>query len=210
MELSLTKLPWWGQVVAFVVLALGGVGAFYYYVEMPAQEELATRQTQLTAIRAEIQRGLTTANKLAEFRSQVADLEGRLSNLRAILPEEKDAQFLLRQLQTVAAQSNITIKSFKPAPTVMKTMHAEWPIALELDGTYHNLATFFDRVGRFTRIVNISAVDIKGRDKPGSNATITASCVATTFVLMDKTPPKPGAKPAVSGAPAAPAAAKGL
>jgi type IV pilus assembly protein PilO len=207
MELSLTKLPWYAQIGAFVVVGLGLVGAFVYYYEMPAREDIATRQTQLNAVRAEIQRGLTTANKLADFRAQVADLEGRLSNLRAILPEEKDAQFLLRQLQTVAAQSNVTIKSFKPAPTVLKTMHAEWPIALELDGTYHNLATFFDRVGRFTRIVNISAVDIKGKDKPGPNSTITASCVATTFVLMDKAPVKPGAKPAAA-APAAPA--KGL
>jgi type IV pilus assembly protein PilO len=207
MELSLTKLPWWGQIGAFVILALGGIGAFVYYYEMPARDEIATKQTQLNALRAEIQRGLTTANKLAEFRAQVTDLEGRLSNLRAILPEEKDAQFLLRQLQTVAAQSNVTIKSFKPSPTVTKTMHAEWPIALDLDGTYHNLATFFDRVGRFTRIVNISAVDIKARPLPEPNATISASCVATTFVLMDKAAAKPAAKP--GAAPPAPAA-KGL
>ncbi len=207
MQLSLTKLPWYGQIGAFVILALGGIGAFIYYYEMPAREEIATKQTQLNALRSEIQRGLTTANKLADFRAQVADLEGRLSNLRAILPEEKDAQFLLRQLQTVAAQSNITIKSFKPSPTVTKAMHAEWPIALDLDGTYHNLATFFDRVGRFTRIVNISAVDIKAKPLPQPNATISASCVATTFVLMDKAVAKPGAKP---GAAMPDPAAKGL
>ena len=59
-------------------------------------------------------------------------------------------------MQTVAAQSNLTIKGFKPAPTVTKQLHAEWPITLELEGTYHNLAIFFDRVGKFTRIVNIS------------------------------------------------------
>jgi Tfp pilus assembly protein PilO len=46
---------------------------------------------------------------------------------------------------------NLTIKSFRPAPTVTKQLHAEWPINLELDGTYHNLALFFDRVGKFTR-----------------------------------------------------------
>ena len=69
-------------------------------------------------------------------------------------------------MQTVAAQSNMTIKGFKPAPTVTKQLHAEWPITLELEGTYHNLAIFFDRVGKFTRIVNISGLDVKGRDKP--------------------------------------------
>ena len=113
-------------------------------------------------------RGLTTAKKLPEFRAQVTDLEGRLSNLRAVLPEEKDAADLLRRMQTVATQSNLTIKSFKPAPTVTKQLHAEWPIALELDGTYHNLATFFDRVGKFTRIVNISAGRHQGQAEAGA------------------------------------------
>jgi len=113
-----------------------------------------------------------------------------------VLPEEKDAADLLRRMQTVAAQSNLTIKSFKPAPPVTKQLHAEWPITLELDGTYHNLAIFFDRVGKFTRIVNISGLDVKGKEKPENNSTITASCVATTFVLLDKpVPPKKGAKP---------------
>src|SRR5262249_56743340 len=107
--------------------------------------------------RADITKGLTTARKLPEFRSEVAALEARLSNLRAILPEDKDAGVLVRQFQTVAAQSNILIKSIKPAPTVTKQLHSQWPIAMEHDGTYHNLATFFDRVGKFTRIVNISA-----------------------------------------------------
>ena len=92
-------------------------------------------------------------------------------------------------MQTVATQSNLTIKGFKPAPTVTKQLHAEWPIALELDGTYHNLAMFFDRVGKFTRIVNISGLDVKGKDKPEPNSTITATCVATTFVLLDKPAP---------------------
>src|SRR6202023_3034674 len=128
------------------------------------------------------------------------DLESRLANLKAILPEEKDAADLLNRMQTVAAQSNMTIKGFKPSPTVTKTLHAEWPITLELDGTYHNLAIFFDRVGKFTRIVNISGLDIQGKSKPDRNSTISAKCVATTFVLLDKPlPPKPGAKPA--GAP---------
>jgi type IV pilus assembly protein PilO len=88
-------------------------------------------------------------------------------------------------MQTVAAQSNLTIKSFKPAPVVTKQLHAEWPINLELDGTYHNLAIFFDRVGKFTRIVNISGLDVKGHEKPDPNSTISAACVATTFVLLD-------------------------
>lgn len=212
MELSLTKLPWYAQVGAFVALAIGACGAFYYYYEMPVQANLAGRRTQLVALRADITKGVTTAKQLPAFETEVNDLESRLDNLRAVLPEEKDAADLLRRMQTVATQSNLVIKGFKPAPVITKQLHAEWPIQLDLEGSYHNLATFFDRVGKFTRIVNITGVDIKGRDKPGdTNATIAATCVATTFVLLDAPAlaaardkaakgAKPGAKPAAKPA----------
>jgi type IV pilus assembly protein PilO len=207
MDISLTKLPWYAQIGAFVALALGGCGAFFYYIEMPARADMTTRQQQLVALRGDITKGLATARKLPEFRSQVTDLEGRLDNLKAVLPEEKDASDLLRRMQTEAARSNLEIRSFKPSPTVTKQLHAEWPISLELEGTYHNLAIFFDRVGKFTRIVNISGLDVRGKEKPEPNATIRATCVATTFVLLDKPAPKAGAKPATPAP--APAAAKG-
>jgi type IV pilus assembly protein PilO len=200
MELSLAKLPWHVQLGAFLALAIGGVGAFYYFYEAPLRTEMAARETQLVALKADINKGYATARQLPQFRSQVTDLQVRLDSLKSVLPDEKDAADLLRRLQTVANQSNLTIRGFKPAATVTKELHAEWPIALELDGTYHNLAAFFDRVGKFTRIVNISALDVKGKDKPDQRSSITATCTATTFVLLDKAAaaakkaaPKPGA-----------------
>ena len=204
MELSLTKLPWYGQVGAFLALSLAGAGAFVYYYEMPQRLEMESRRQQLEGLKRDITMGMNTARKLPEFRAQVGELEARLNNLKAVLPEEKDAADLLRRMQTVATQSNLTIKSFKPAPTVTKQLHAEWPINLELDGNFHNLAMFFDRVSKFTRIVNISALEVKGKDKADPNSTITASCVATTFVLLDKPAATSGrgGKPAAPGAPA--------
>ena len=196
MQLTLTKLPWYAQIGAFVALSAAGCGMFYYYYEQPARTDMTSRQSQLAALKADISKGLTTAKKLPEFRQQVTDLESRLANLKAILPEEKDAADLLNRMQTVAAQSNMTIKGFRPSPTVTKQLHAEWPITLDLEGTYHNLAIFFDRVGKFTRIVNISALDVRARAQSDAHSSILATCVATTFVLLDKPTPKPGAKPA--------------
>jgi type IV pilus assembly protein PilO len=206
MAISLAKLPWYAQIGAFVVLALGGMGAFYYYYEESVDADMMARETQLVALKADISKGYATAKQLTQFRSQVDELQARLESLKNVLPDEKDAADLLRRLQTVATQSNLTIKSFKPAPTVTKQLHEEWPITLELDGTYHNLAVFFDRVGKFTRIINISLLDVRGKDKAESNSTITATCVATTFVLLNKAaldkkvPPKPGVPPAAKGA----------
>ena len=205
MAISLTKLPWYGQIGAFVALTGVGIGLFVYYYELPVRADMAMRRDQLATLRKDITKGLTTAKKLPDFQNEVSQLEERLGALRAVLPEEKDAADLLRRMQTVAQQSNLTIKSFKPAPVVNKQLHAEWPISLELDGTYHNLALFCDRVGKFTRIVNVSDLDVKGKDKPDPNSTVTASCVATTFVLLDKRP----AKPATGAKPDAPAPGKG-
>jgi type IV pilus assembly protein PilO len=203
MDISLSKLPWYAQIGAFVVLSVAGLGLFYSYYEVPARADIASRELTLQALKADVAKGQATEKKLPEFRKQVGDLEERLASLSEVLPEEKDGADLLRQMQATAVQSNLVIKSFKPAAVVTRELHAEWPISLELDGTYHNLAQFFDRLGKFARIVNISGLSVKSKDRGDQRTTITASCVATTFVLLDK-PAQKGAK----NAPAKPAGKK--
>ena len=131
------------------------------------------------------------ARKLPEFRAQVTDLEARLDSLKAVLPEQKDVGDLLRRLQTLATQSNLEIRGFKPQPIAQKQLHAEWPIQLELDGSYHDLGLFFDKVSKVPRIINISSLAIQGSDASKSRArrsdkdpgvTVSVTCVATTFV----------------------------
>ena len=206
-EFSLTKLPWYAQIGAFLVLGIAGCGAFIYLYEMPAREEMTARQTQLKSLQTDINKGQATAKQLPQFQAEVADYERRLAALRETLPEQKDTADLLHRMQLAASQANLEIKNYKPLPLVTKTLHAELPVSLELEGTYHNLATFFDKVGKLPRIVNITNVDIKSVNTPKAGGpTITATCTATTFILLDKpaAPAKPGAAPA-SGAKPAPA-----
>jgi len=200
MELALNKLPWKVQVGVFLAVAVAALGGFYWYYVQGAQDTIATQQKKLDGMLAEAAKANATARQLKGFQSQVAELTARLDNLRAVLPEEKDVGDLLRRLQTLATPSNLTIRGFKPAPIVQKQTHAEWPIHLELDGTYHNLGLFFDRVSKFPRIINVATVRIKAKDKPQPGSTITASCTATTYVLVEAPAPKAGAKK-----PAAPA-----
>jgi type IV pilus assembly protein PilO len=198
-ELGLNKLPWKAQVGLFLVVAVAAAGGFYWYYVQDVQASIATEQARLDAMKVEIDKGRATARQLPEFRRQVGELQARLDLLRAVLPEEKDVSDLLRRLQTLATESNLQIKGFKPAAIVTKQTHAEWPITLELDGTYHNLGLFFDRVSKFPRIINVSGVTIKGKEKPQPGSTISAACVATTYVLIEA-PAKPA--PGAPGAPA--------
>jgi type IV pilus assembly protein PilO len=190
MNLSLNKLPWYGQVGLFVVLALAGVAVFYQFYVVPTTEEMATREQRLATLRVDIAKGSTTAARLNQFKEQLAAREAQLEELKSRLPEQKDVADLLRRIQTLATQSNLTIRGFKPAPSVTKQLHAEWPIALQLDGTYHKLGEFLDRVSKFPRIINVGNITIRAKEKSDSSSTIDIECIATTFVLLD------GAKPA--------------
>jgi type IV pilus assembly protein PilO len=201
-KLSLSKLPWYGQLGAFFALSLAGAGVFWNFYVKPAQESLTQREAQLATVRADIQRGLATARRLPEFRRQVTELEAQLDRLRPVLPSEKDVADLLRRIQGMATQSNLTIRGFAPQAVATRQMYAEWPIGLQIEGTYHNLGNFLERVSKFPRIINVTGIHIKAKDNGGPGDSITAECTATTFVLVE-----PKAAPGAPAAPAAPGAA---
>jgi type IV pilus assembly protein PilO len=196
MNISLSKLPWHTQIAVFCAISLAGFAAFYFLYASPAREEASARLKQIEALKTEIAKGNATAQKLPEFRTQVADLEARLQELRVVLPEEKDIGDLIRRMQTLAVQSNLHILSFKPLPTVTKDLYMEVPHQVEFEGAYHHLGSFLDSLGRLPLIIQVADIDIKGNDKAGS-ATMTAKCVATTFVLVE---PKTKAPAKAAGA----------
>ena len=203
-NLSLQKMPWYGQVAAFAVLGLGAAGAFYNWYAQGAQQAIDAQQAQLTSLRAEIDRGHAAEKRLPEFRRELASLEAQMSRLRAVLPDERDVADLLRRVQGMATQSSLTILGFTPQAVNKKTMYVEWPIGLKLEGTYHDLGLFLERVSKFPRIINVSNLKVKALERSPNGATITAECIATTFVLVEQ--PAGVAAPAVPGAPVAPGA----
>jgi len=202
-NLSLQKMPWYGQVAAFAVLGLGAAGAFYNWYAQGAQQAIEAQQAQLTSLHAEIDRGHAAEKRLPEFRRELASLEAQMSRLRAVLPDERDVADLLRRVQGMATQSSLTILGFTPQAINKKTMYVEWPIGLKLEGTYHDLGLFLERVSKFPRIINVGNLKVKALDKSATGATITAELTATTFVLVEQ--PK-GAVPATPGVPSAPGA----
>jgi len=185
MDVSLSKLPWYGQLGAFVLVCGGALWAFWNYYASPYQAELVQRQQHLASIRTDVNKGIATAKRLPEFQSQVSDLEHRLDGLKNVLPEQKDVADTLRRMQGLATQSNLTILRFTPAPQKQQPMYQEVPYRISAEGTYHNLGTFFDRVSKFPRIINISDITIHARSQADANATVTAECTATTFVLAE-------------------------
>ena len=195
MNLSLSKMPWYGQIGVFIALSLAAAGVFWNWYAQPAQASIDERRAQLATIRTEIQRGRATAARLPQFRTEVAELEAQLERLRAVLPEEQDVADLLRRVQGMATQSNLTIRGFTPRAVAKKQLHMEWPIGLELEGSYHDLGDFLERISKFPRIINVADIHVQSR--PGTTGpTVSAELTATTFVLIET----PAAAPATAAA----------
>lgn len=197
-ENPLTKLPLLGQLGVSAVLAvLVGVGFYYGYWEAASAEE-ATKTKRLADLRDDIRRLEAVANKLEEFKREVQIREAKLEQLKQVLPNEKQTADLMRKVQYLASQSNLTIKRFNPGNAVSKDFYQEWPINVEVEGNYHNLALFFDRVGRLPRLVNAGTLSVKNEQRPTVSKTMRATLVATTYVYTGRaeSAPKPGAKPA--------------
>lgn len=206
-NLNLNKLPWYGQIGVFVAISLVLAGAFWYFVESPKQVELDKQAKELSEIRGRVTQGQTMARQLPQFRAEVQTLELRLDSLKSILPDERDVGDLLRRVQTLATQSNLQVRGFRPQAITTKEMHAEWPIALQLEGNYHNLGLFLDRVSKFPRIINIGNMVLAAKPEPTATSSMTINATATTFVFVEPppAPPEPvgkGKKKAPAKAPA--------
>jgi type IV pilus assembly protein PilO len=147
-NLSLSKMPWYGQVVAFAALGAGAVAAFWNFYALDADKAIAAQRAQLVSLHEEIERGHAAERRLPEFRRELASLEAQMSRLRAVLPDERDVADLLRRVQGMATQSSLTILGFTPQTIAKKSMYVEWPIGLKLEGSYHDLGLFLERARR--------------------------------------------------------------
>jgi type IV pilus assembly protein PilO len=200
-NLTFSKMPWYGQIAAFVVLSLAALGVFWNFHAHTEQQKIDQQQARLADLQAQIQRGQAAERRLPEFKRELAVLEGQMAALRAVLPDERDVADLLRKVQGMATQSSLTILGFAPKPVARKTLYVEWPIGLRLEGTYHDLGGFLERVSKFPRIINVSDLKVKALEKPVNGATITAEAIAMTFVLVE-----PDAQPPAAAGAKAPGA----
>ena len=184
---ALAKLPWYGQIGVFVVLSRDRSPAPSITTSRRrAQEAMAARQAELE--RDPAPASPTARRWRAGCRSSARrsrELEARLEVLKPILPTDRDAGDLLRRVQTLAVQSNLTILGFRPQAITLNEIHAEWPISLQLEGNYHNLGVFLDRVSKFPRIINIGAMNLAAKSPPEADASMNIGVTATTFVLTE-------------------------
>jgi type IV pilus assembly protein PilO len=184
-NISLGKLPQRTQLLVLTVMMGALCYVFHSYYVEPLKAEVDAAAGRVSILRGEVEKGQIAYSRLPEFKKQVALQETRLTELRAVLPEQKETAQIVATTAQLARDSHLHIKSFQPQITIRKGFYEDWPIRLTLEGSYHNLGVFFEKISQFARIINVDNISIKKADKPTRNRTISASCTATTFVFID-------------------------
>lgn len=179
------------QIAIFALLSLTTIGAAWQVLIGPERTELATRRARLSALQSDVARAAATAKRLPQLEQEIATLERSLVATTAVLPDEKDAQDVLRQLHELASESELSLISFTPKAVTEKSQYSEWPIELGLDGGYHDLGRFFDRIASLPLLVSVSNLHLKAHVQPGGTGSLSASCTATTFVFRRDGQPAP-------------------
>ena len=80
---------------------------------------------------------------------------------------------------------------FTPGAFEDRDFFIEWPIRVGLDGTYHELGLFFDRLSRFSRIINVTELTINPIRQSEGGFTIHAEFVQRTYIYKEETPETP-------------------
>lgn len=184
---SFSKLPRRTQIIVLAFLILGLGYAFHVYYLSPLQEEVQRIQMEANRLSQEIEQGRLLQARLAEFKKVVANQEARLAQLRRALPDEKETAEIIRQVQQLAVDSKLRLKSFTPQKTINNGFYQDWPILMSIEGNYNRLGDFFAKVSQISRIVNVEDITIRSLESNrGQERTIGATCRARTFVYIDQ------------------------
>ena len=180
------NLPLWGQVTLMAVLCTVLVCVAYWafpnFSEMQTQNAADTKR--LEELQTEIRRGAAIEAKLPEFEKEIANLQKKLEDLLQILPTEPETGELLKWVKNLTDQSNLDLQRFDPGALRPVEFYREFPINMDVVGDYHDLGVFFDRISKYSRIINVDNVQIAANSS--GKGSIRSTFTATTFVYDEK------------------------
>jgi type IV pilus assembly protein PilO len=160
-----------------IVVLFGGL--FVGLVALPKYSEISRTQKEIGVLNDKLNQAKIRAKKVAEFEAELSQVDMEFQEALKLLPNEREIPSLLRNITQLGSDSQLEFRLFNPERESPKDFYFEIPVGIEVSGGYHDVAVFFDKVGRMERIVNINDVSMKPVTE--NSTTLITRCTAVTY-----------------------------
>lgn len=168
---KISKLTKAQKIIICVATAVVFIGGFVYFSYMPKHEKINTLEQKHADLSKQLRELKKKAGKLSKLKKTMREVQARYDLAKQALPEGEEIPSLLTNISHAGQDAGLEFLLFKPGREKEVGFYAEIPISLEMEGRYHELALFFDKLTRLSRIVTIKEFEIsqkkRGRRRPG-------------------------------------------
>ena len=179
----LSKVVRVGMLVSAIALLVGG---YYFGIYQQANVELSQLKAKELSLQRRLSEVRSVASNLKAFEKELQALEERFTLALRSLPNEKQMEVLLTDINNLGKTVGVEIKSFKRQPEKLHDFYAEVPLAIELEGNFHDIARFFDRMAKLSRIVNMDEIKMHVASEDADGTVVTVSGTAVTYRFLEQ------------------------
>ena len=176
---KIEKLKMVHRVLILVGTIVLVAGIFVALVYMPKSKEITRLNKEIASLEKKINQAKIKARKLKKFEAEQIEVEAQFREALNLLPNKREIPTLLRSITQLGSDAELEFLLFSPNKEKARDFYIEIPVSMEVSGTYHDVATFFDKVGRMKRIVNILDISMKPVKTRSTN--LTTKCNAVTY-----------------------------
>jgi type IV pilus assembly protein PilO len=196
MAFSFRQLSWPFQFLVFVLVA-GGVFAAGTYVPGPVlhrREQLAAEQARANQLASEARTLQSFEQQETELKRAIQADRQELVMLEQALPQHKDVDTFILQLEQAATLANVSIRRVTAKAIVEHEYHTELPFEIVVDGPYYSIEDFFQRLSQMPRLTNIEDLNFTtiskagGQYKTGPGTTVSGTFTVVTYFAQGAGP----------------------
>jgi len=175
------------RILIFSGVFIAIIAIFVFLLYKPKLAQISTQKKQLETLEQKLMVAKKNSADLKKFQQQMKEAEVQFKMAMRQLPEKEEIPSLLTSISRSGQDVGLEFLLFEPKSEVRKEFYAEIPVAMQVKGGYHDLAVFFDKVARLSRIVNIKNIKM-GRAKDSTD--LNTSCTAVTYKFVEPAPDK--------------------
>jgi type IV pilus assembly protein PilO len=180
----LSKVPRTQRMVLYGVLVVILAVAFWLLVYLPTGDkldQLEAKQVELKADKSAVDERVKNAE---QFRTELDQLNEDLKQALKELPNDREIPGLLKGISTLGKKAGLEVRRFQPLPEEKREYVAAVPVSLEVSGSFHEVAMFFDRLSKMNRIVYVQNIEIGDPQERGGKVFLTVEGNAVTFRFL--------------------------